>query len=71
MSFMPATTPIADRFRDKDIWRAPNGHLYSVNSQMGLPNPLCVLRPCTVGVPLYMRRTNVRGFKRTSWGGKQ
>lgn len=70
MTFTTNPAPPADRFRNGDIWRAPNGHLFSVGSQQGLSSPLCILRPCGWGRSFFARRIGTKGWQRTSWGGQ-
>jgi len=68
-TFTASTAPPADRFRNGDIWRGPDGRLYSVGWHEGLAQPLCSLRPCGWGLPMVRRRVSTRGFERSSWGG--
>lgn len=67
-TFTANAVPPPDRFRNGDIWRGPNGHLYSVGSQQGLASSVCMLRPCGWGLPVMMARTGTRGWSRSSWG---
>lgn len=69
-TFTANPAPPPDRFRNGDIWRGPSGRLYSVGMQLGMAPPLCILRPCGSGLPVYLRSISTRGWTRTSWGGQ-
>lgn len=60
--------PLAERFRNGDIWRAPNGRLYAVGSQQGLSPGIAALRPCGWGETIYRRWFSTTGWTRATWG---
>jgi hypothetical protein len=67
-TFTGIAIPRADRFRQDDLWRGPDGALYLVRILRNLPNHAC-LKPVAGGAHALLRRDSVVGFTRTRWGG--
>jgi hypothetical protein len=68
VTFNGIQIPPPNRFRDGDFWRDPASHLCSVRPAPGLVGA-CLLRPINGSRETLLRRTQIRGWTRVTWGG--
>jgi hypothetical protein len=69
--FATSVQPPPDRFRLRDIWRCPDGHLHSVShTRLAVSGQFVALSPIGLGARKYLRSQQVpAGWQRRTWGG--
>lgn len=70
-TFATRPAPPPDRFRLRDIWRCPDGHLHSVShTRLAVSGQFVALSPIGLGARKYLRSQVVpAGWQRSTWGG--
>jgi len=70
-AFTANAAPPPDRFRLRDIWRCPDGHLHAVShTRLASSGEFVALSPVGLGVRKYLRSQQVpAGWQRRTWGG--